>query len=175
MPYLAEPFIDVGSGGGLPGIPIAIAAGIRGTLVEPIRKRAAFLGREVERLALPLQVVVERAELVGRSSDHRERYRTATARAVGGPTEVLELTMPLLRVGGVALLQRGRALPGEAAALDDAALVLGGVVRSIVELGVERRIVIVEKTAPIGPRFPRRTGIPAKRPLCMTPVAAAAL
>ena len=53
-PYLAEPFVDVGSGGGLPGIPLAIATGFSGTLIEPIRKRAAFLAREARDLCLPL-------------------------------------------------------------------------------------------------------------------------
>lgn len=178
VPYVREPLVDVGSGGGFPGIPLAIATGAATTLIESVAKKAAFLRAVADELALPVEVICARAEDVGRDPAFRERFASATARAVGSVSTVLELTIPLLRVGGVALLQRGGLTPLQRAAACDAALVLGAAVASeyeVVEEGVVerapggpggRRLLIVKKLAPTGPRFPRRAGVPAKRPLC---------
>ncbi len=169
VPYVREPFVDVGSGGGFPGIPIAIATGYRGVLVESVVKKARFLEEVVRELALPLEVRVGRAEDAGRAPELRERFASATARAVSSLPAVLELTIPLLSVGGLAVLQRGRLEARERTAAHDASLVLGATIEDDVALGGEldgRRIVLVRKVAPTGQRFPRRAGIPAKRPLC---------
>jgi 16S rRNA (guanine527-N7)-methyltransferase len=85
---------------------------------------------------------------------------------------VLELTLPLLKVGGLAVLQRGRLDDRERTAAVDAALVLGAVVEREIRIGPdedERRVVLARKVSATGPRFPRRAGIPAKRPLCYEP------
>ncbi len=169
VPYVREPFVDVGSGGGFPGIPIAIATGYRGVLVESVVKKARFLEEVVRELALPLEVRVQRAEEAGRAPEMRERFASATARAVSSLPAVLELTIPFLSVGGLAVLQRGRLEARERTAAHDASLVLGATIEDDVALGGEldgRRIVLVRKIAPTGQRFPRRAGIPAKRPLC---------
>ena len=169
VPYVREPFVDVGSGGGFPGIPIAIATGYRGVLVESVVKKARFLEEVVRELALPLEVRVGRAEDAGRAPELRERFASATARAVSSLPAVLELTIPFLSVGGLAVLQRGRLEARERTAAHDASLVLGATIEDDVALGGEldgRRIVLVRKVAPTGQRFPRRAGIPAKRPLC---------
>ncbi|MBD5604509.1 MAG: 16S rRNA (guanine(527)-N(7))-methyltransferase RsmG [Candidatus Eremiobacteraeota bacterium] len=169
VPYVREPFVDVGSGGGFPGIPIAIATGYRGVLVESVVKKARFLEEVVRELALPLEVRVGRAEDAGRAPEMRERFASATARAVSSLPAVLELTIPFLSVGGLAVLQRGRLEARERTAAHDASLVLGATIEDDVALGGEldgRRIVLVRKVAPTGQRFPRRAGIPAKRPLC---------
>ena len=161
------PLVDVGSGNGLPGIPLAIATGARMTLIEPIAKRAAFLREALATLGLTGEVVAERAEEAARWPDLREVFRTATARAVSSAPAVAELTVPFLAIGGRALLQRGSLEPRERNAVADAALVLGAELVEERILGGERRVLVLEKRAPTGPRFPRRNGVPAKRPLCL--------
>jgi 16S rRNA (guanine527-N7)-methyltransferase len=162
-----SPLIDVGSGNGVPGIPLALATGARVTLLEPIKKRAAFLRRALIELALEGEVVDARAEDAGRDPARREAYGTATARAVASAPAVAELTVPFLAVGGRALLQRGGLEAKERNAVADAALVLGAELVEERALDGDRRILILQKTTPTGPRFPRKNGIPAKRPLCL--------
>ncbi|MBV8299949.1 MAG: 16S rRNA (guanine(527)-N(7))-methyltransferase RsmG [Candidatus Eremiobacteraeota bacterium] len=161
------PLIDVGSGNGLPGIPLALATAARVTLLEPIKKRAAFLRAALGALALGGEVVVERAEEAARDPLYRERFATATARAVASAPTVAELAVPFLAIHGHALLQRGSLEPAERHAVADAALVLGAEFVEERVLDGERRILVLEKHAPTSPRFPRRNGIPAKRPLCV--------
>lgn len=160
------PLIDVGSGNGLPGIPLALATAARVTLLEPIKKRAAFLRSAIGALGLDGEVVAERAEDASRDPVYRERFATATARAVASAPTVAELTVPFLALAGRALLQRGGLEPTERNAVADAALVLGAELVEERVIDGERRILILEKRAPTSPRFPRRNGIPAKRPLC---------
>jgi len=162
-----DPLIDVGSGNGLPGIPLAIATGVRVTLLEPIKKRASFLDAALRQLGLHGRVVAERAEDAARSADYREGFGTATARAVGAAPTVAELTVPFLRVGGRAVLQRGAMQDRERHAVADAALVLGAMLTEERLLAGERRVLILQKVASTSPRFPRKNGIPAKRPLCL--------
>lgn len=161
-----SPLVDVGSGNGLPGIPLALATGARITLVEPIKKRARFLEAALRALALDSEVLAARAEDAARDPAHRERFMTATARAVASAPTVAELTVPFLAVGGRALLQRGSLEAAERNAVADAALVLGAELTEERPLGGDRRILVLRKTAPTGPRFPRKNGVPAKRPLC---------
>ncbi len=172
VPYIAEPFVDVGSGGGFPAIPLAIATGFRGTLVESVAKKARFLRETIEALGLPLDVRDQRAEEAARDPGLRERFVAATGRAVGSIPTVLELTLPFLRAGGVAVLQRGAVGPAERDAASDAALMLGGRIEADLrayEPGDERRVLLVRKVSPSAVRFPRRAGVPAKRPLCLDP------
>ena len=161
------PLIDVGSGNGLPGIPLALATGVRVTLLEPIKKRAHFLRRALAELGLDGEAVGARAEDAGRDPAFRERYLTATARAVASGPAVVELTAPFLAVGGRALLQRGGLSAGERNAVADAALVLGAELVEERALEGDRCILILRKSGPTGPRFPRKNGVPAKRPLCL--------
>jgi 16S rRNA (guanine527-N7)-methyltransferase len=123
----------------------------------------------IAELALPLEVYAGRAEDAGRDARYRGAFAAATARAVASFPAVLELTIPLLAVGGVAVLQRGRLDARERAAAVDASLVLGADLEGERRVGAEddaRRVVLVRKVARTGTRFPRRAGIPAKRPLC---------
>jgi 16S rRNA (guanine527-N7)-methyltransferase len=162
------PLIDVGSGNGVPGIPLALATGVRVVLLEPIKKRALFLRGAVEALGIDGEAVAERAEDAARDPRYREAFATATARAVASAPAVAELTLPFLALGGRALLQRGSLDERERNAVADAALVLGGAVVEERPIDRERRLVIVEKRGPTSPRFPRRNGIPGKRPLCFS-------
>lgn len=164
---VVAPLIDVGSGNGVPGIPLALATGAELTLLEPIGKRARFLESALDALAIRGTVVARRAEDAGRDPAYRECFATATARAVAGAPAVAELTVPFLAVGGRALLQRGSLDATERNAVADAALVLGAELVEERAVDGERRILVVRKTTPTGPRFPRRNGIPTKRPLCI--------
>jgi 16S rRNA (guanine527-N7)-methyltransferase len=171
VPYVRLPLVDIGSGGGFPGIPLAIVLGGPVTLVESVGKKAAFLRDVAAALGLGVTVVRERAEEAARNPALRGRFASATARAVASAPTVIELTVPFLEVGGVAVLQRGRLDERERTAATDAALVLGAEVAAehpagAGEPGDERRVLLVRKLDPTAQRFPRRAGIPAKRPLC---------
>ena len=161
------PLIDVGSGNGVPGIPLALASGARVTLLEPIAKRGGFLRRAVAALGIDGEVVVARAEDAARRAEYRERFMTATARAVASAPTVAELAVPFLAVGGRALLQRGGLEVAERNAVADAALVLGAELVEERPLDGVRRVLVLEKRGVTGPRFPRKNGVPAKRPLCL--------
>jgi 16S rRNA (guanine527-N7)-methyltransferase len=165
---ITGPLIDVGSGNGVPGIPLALATGARVVLLEPIKKRAAFLTAALAALGLDGEAVAERAEDAARNPAYREVFQTATARAVSSAPTVAELTAPFLAIGGRALLQRGSLDERERNAVADAALVLGAELTEERPLGGERRLVILQKRAPTSFRFPRKNGVPAKRPLCLT-------
>jgi 16S rRNA (guanine527-N7)-methyltransferase len=164
---VAAPLVDVGSGNGVPGIPLALATGVPVTLVEPIAKRATFLRAALAGLGLEGSVVAARAEDAAREPALREQFQTATARAVASGPAVAELTVPFLAVGGRALLQRGELTPRERDAVADAALVLGAELVEERPVGGERRILVLAKRSPTSPRFPRRNGVPTKRPLCL--------
>ncbi len=167
VPYVREPFVDIGSGAGLPAIPIALACGIPVTMIEATRKKARFLESLLAELALAGEVVAERAESAAHDARRREHFASGTARAVAGAPVVAELLLPFIAPGGVAILQRAAVEVRERVALDDASLMLGGHVEAEDELGGERRILLVRKTGVTPRRFPRRAGIPEKRPLCM--------
>jgi 16S rRNA (guanine527-N7)-methyltransferase len=162
-----ESLVDVGSGGGLPGIPLALATGARVVLIEPTAKKAAFLERALLACGVTGEVVAERAEVAGRDERFREQFAFATARAVSTAPTVAELTVPFLRIGGRALLQRAGIEPRERQALEDAAPMLGAELTEEREVGGERRILVLEKRRPTEQRFPRRNGVPEKRPLCI--------
>lgn len=166
--FVRGPLVDVGSGGGLPAIPLAIATGSSVTLVESTTKKAAFLEAVLGSLHLEGRVIPQRAELAARDPALRERFACATARAVSSAPTVLELTVPFLQLGGIAVLQRGRMDERERNAVIDAAPMLGAVLAEEVAMDGDRRILLIKKTAPTGQRFPRRTGIPEKRPLCLS-------
>jgi 16S rRNA (guanine527-N7)-methyltransferase len=162
-----ESLVDVGSGGGLPGIPLGLATGARVLLVEPTAKKAAFLERALRECGLAGEVIAERAEVVARETRFREQFAFATARAVSRASTVAELTVPFLRIGGRALLQRGDEEPMERQALEDAAPMLGAALVDVRQLDGNRRVLVLEKIRPTEQRFPRRNGVPEKRPLCL--------
>jgi 16S rRNA (guanine527-N7)-methyltransferase len=167
VPFVRGPLADVGSGGGLPAIPVAIATGISVTLIESTTKKAAFLESLLAQLDLPGRVIPERAELAGRHTDLREQFACATARGVASAPTALELTLPFVRLGGTAVLQRGKMDERERNAVRDAAPMLGAVAAEEVSLADNRRLIIVRKQSATPERFPRRVGIPEKRPLCL--------
>lgn len=167
VPYVREPYVDIGSGAGFPAIPIALATGIEVTMIEATAKKAHFLESLLDELNLEGRVLAERSEIAAHRPELRERFASGTARALGSGPTVAELLLPLLAIGGTAILQRGTLSPEEQIALADASLMLGGKTEVEIPLEGSRRIVLVRKEGPTPGRFPRRTGVPAKRPLCL--------
>lgn len=168
VPYVRGPLADIGSGGGLPAVPLAVATGVPVTMVESTTKKAAFLEAVLGSLHLQGRVIPQRAELAARDPALRGQFQCVTARAVSSAPTVLELGVPFLRVGGVAVLQRGRLEARERNAVADAAPMLGARLLDEIALDGERRILLVEKVAETPARFPRRVGMPEKRPLCFS-------
>ena len=164
--------IDVGTGAGFPGLPLKILyPAMHLTLVESVGKKTDFCHHIVERLELQDVVVIqERAEALGKMTEHREQYDWALARAVAILPVLLEYLLPLVRVGGKVLAMKGESGPAEAQTAERATQLLGGHLRQLTPVtlpGVveERYLVVVEKVAATPEKFPRRVGIPAKRPL----------
>jgi 16S rRNA (guanine527-N7)-methyltransferase len=167
--HVRSPLVDVGSGGGLVGIPLAIATGARVVLIESVGKKARFLREAVAALDLDAEVVAERAEIAAHEPTLRGQFASATARAVGSAPTVLELTLPFLAPDGLAILQRGALDDNERRATADAALMLAGEVVGEEQAGGGRVVLLVAKRGPTALRFPRRPGVPEKRPLCLAP------
>jgi 16S rRNA (guanine527-N7)-methyltransferase len=164
--------IDVGSGGGLPGIPLAIAfPGLQTTLLESVGKKAAFLRDAASELGLDRVVVrAERAEDAARAPGERDGYDLVVARALAPLPAALELCLPFARPGGVVVLPRGSDLAaqladGEAAAGQLAARLRPPLALDDPELPPGRSLVVADQRGPTPSRFPRRAGLPAKRPL----------
>ncbi len=166
VPYLRSPYLDVGSGAGLPGIPVALVTGADTVLLEATAKKAAFLREAIDALCLTAcRVVAGRAEDAGRDPELRERFESATVRAVASAPAAIELVVPFLAVGGLAILQRGASESIEPASVEAAASALGCTLESEIPLGGGGRLLLVRKTGPTPDRFPRRPGMAAKRPL----------
>lgn len=166
VPYAQGPLVDVGSGAGFPAIPVAIATGIAVTLIEANGKKARFLSGALETLGVQATVICDRAETAAHRPDLREQFAAGTARALARATTTAELVVPFLGIGGIAALQRGRMANEERNSLSDAALVLGAELAEIVDVDASRQIAVLVKKRPTPARFPRRSGVPAKRPLC---------
>ena len=160
--------VDVGAGAGFPGVALKLAMpSLRLTLIEATAKKAEFLRWLAGDLALDgVEVLTGRAEMLAHDAELREAFDVATARALGPLTVVLELTLPFVRAGGVLLAQRGSEGAAEAEAAGAAAEALGGAIREAHAIdGGERCVVVVDKRTPTPERYPRRVGVPAKRPL----------
>jgi 16S rRNA (guanine527-N7)-methyltransferase len=163
---------DIGTGGGFPGLPMRIVEpGIQLTLIEAQARRCRFLEAIVEALDLPdVRVVQARAEEAGRLPDLRGQSDLVVARALAALPILVEYGLPLLRLGGVLATPKGSRVEEEKAASQAAIATLGGTLEPSLALSVaagapEQQVVVVRRTAPLDDRFPRRAGIPAKRPL----------
>lgn len=164
--------IDIGTGAGFPGIPIKIIyPKMQLTLVESVGKKAEFCRHVVKMLDLPgVEVVQERAENLGQYPAYREQYDWAVARAVAILPVLAEYLLPLVRVGGSMLAMKGESGPAEAHSAERAMRVLGGHLRQLLPVtlpGVaeERYLVVIDKVAATPKGYPRKVGVPAKRPL----------
>ena len=164
--------IDIGTGAGFPGIPLRIVyPGLRLTLVDSVGKKADFCQLVVNTLHLKgLKVLKDRSEELGAAKIHREQYDAATARAVAVMPVLCEYLLPLVRVGGKMLAMKGESAPEETLTAAAAIGKLGGAEPALTEVvlpGVEgkRYLVSIPKTAHTPAGYPRRTGLPLKKPI----------
>jgi 16S rRNA (guanine527-N7)-methyltransferase len=167
----AQSLIDVGSGAGFPGIPLKILfPQMTLVLLESIAKKGAFLDQVVSTLNLEdVTVIVERAEIVGHDAAHRQQYDWAVARAVAHLSPLLEYLLPLCRIGGHALAQKGARALEELMDAREAIQILGGQVGDQYPVGstgeADAFLIVIEKVKETPEKYPRRAGIPVKRPL----------
>ncbi len=164
--------VDIGTGAGFPGIPLKILyPAMRLTLVESVGKKAMFCQHIVRILGLEnVEVLHARAEEIGQKPEHREKYDWGLARAVAKMDVLAEYLLPLVQVGGAMLAQKGESGLMEAQAAERIMKMLGGKLRQIVQVNLpgvadDRYLVIVDKAAATPPRYPRKPGIPVKKPL----------
>jgi 16S rRNA (guanine527-N7)-methyltransferase len=164
--------IDVGTGAGFPGIPLKILyPNLKLTLVESVGKKAMFCQHIVRVLGLEHAEVIQcRAEELGQKVEHRERYEWAVARAVANLNVLSEYLLPLVKIGGSMLAQKGESGPAEAQSAEEAMKILGGKLKQLIPVNLpgvadDRYLVLVEKVAATPHNYPRKPGIPAKTPL----------
>lgn len=165
-------FIDIGTGAGFPGIPLHILfPEMKLTLVDSVEKKTAFC--EIVSKALNLtqtKCLHARAEELGLSKEHREKYDVAAARAVARLPILCEFLLPLVRPGGVMLAQKGETAEAEIADSENAIRVLGGGETKLSEYTLpevegKRYLISIKKLKKTPPGYPRRVGLPAKRPI----------
>lgn len=164
--------IDIGAGAGFPGLPLKIASlDLKLTLLEATGKKAVFLTHVAAALELTDVAVLNlRAEEAARHTGHREKYDIAVSRAVASLDTLCELCLPFCRIGGAFIAMKKSDIAAEVDSATRAIQTLGGRLRSIVPVEFSllpdtRKLVIVEKIAPTPPEYPRRNGLPAKKPL----------
>lgn len=162
---------DIGTGAGFPGLPLKLLwPEMQLLLVESVGKKTEFLQHMVEVLDLrDVEICTSRAEELGRDPRYREQFAGVTARAVSTLNVLAEYCLPLCRIGGVFVAPKSAAGEGEAQAAQRAIRLLGGEQGPSIPVqlpGVEpRTLVVVHKMQPTPAQYPRRVGIPAKRPL----------
>lgn len=170
----AESLVDVGSGGGLPGIPVQVAALVpRVTLVESAAKKVRFLEHAVHELRLAgVSVEHARAEEYGVGEAGRERFAVGLTRAVASLAVVAEYCLPLVAVGGIVVAMKAGVKPEEVDTAGRASRLLGGEVAEIRPVSFipelpqkKRHLVVIEKKAPTPSGYPRAPGRASKRPL----------
>jgi 16S rRNA (guanine527-N7)-methyltransferase len=172
LPHLGSALtvVDVGSGGGLPGLALKVARPeLRLALIEANHRKAAFLEHASAELDLAnVDVIAQRAEDAGRDERLRERFDAAVARALAPMAVLAELCLPLVRVGGRLLAMKTND-DDEIDAARPAIELLGGALVAVEpapsELRERGQVVVVSKVAPTPPEYPRRAGVPARRPL----------
>ena len=164
---------DIGAGAGFPSLPLKIAfPQLKVTIVDSLNKRITFLEELVAKLGLSdVELVHDRAETFSaKKSTHREQFDVVTARAVARLAVLSELCLPAAKVGGEFIAYKALAAPEELHDATKAIAKLGGQVRQTVKLTLpgtddERNIILIDKTAPTPQKYPRRPGLPNKKPI----------
>lgn len=167
----SDKVIDVGTGAGFPGIPLAINCGANITLLDSLNKRINFLQEVKEKLDLTnVQNIHGRAEEVGRQKEHREIYDVAVSRAVAPMNILVEYLLPFVKVGGVCICMKGPNASDEISNANNAINLLGGKLIDKVNIKLnggelDRNLIVIKKINNISGKYPRKPGMPAKQPL----------
>ncbi len=168
----AHSVIDIGSGAGFPGIPLAICFPDKQFLsLDSTQKKINFQRQACESLGLTnLKAVWGRAEELAHQADYRENFDLALARAVSQTNVLLELALPFMKVHAAAVFYKGKDYERELTAIENALPVLGAQLDRTVpyllprDFG-ERALVVIEKIEPTPSQYPRKPGVPQKKPL----------
>jgi 16S rRNA (guanine527-N7)-methyltransferase len=171
-PDLQGAVIDLGTGGGFPGLPIAMAYPDQAvTVMDSTAKKISFIESGLATLELSnVQTVVDRTETLARNSLHREQYQLATIRAVAEAAVCAEYAVPFLAVGGTAILYRGHWSEAETVVLTGVVQQLGAKITEVVQYVTpctqsERHCIYIQKEVTTPVRFPRAVGTPSQKPL----------
>lgn len=164
--------VDVGTGAGFPGLPLKIVRPeLEMTFLDATKKKVEFIEGVCRALSLTdTQCLWGRAEDLGQNPAHRETYDRVLSRAVSALNTLSELCLPLVKIGGFVIAQKGIGVEGELEQAQAAIKKLGGLVREAITfelpgLGELRTLVVIEKISPTPPSYPRRPGVPARNPL----------
>lgn len=164
--------IDVGAGAGFPGIPIKIICpSVKLSLLEARNKKSMFLEKVTDEMNFQkVKILNGRAEIFGQGTDHRERYDIAISRAVARLSVLSEYCLPLVRVGGLFVAQKGRSYKEETDKALKAVQLLGGELIGVENVRIpfinqERYLLVIKKIKGTPSKYPRKEGLPQKRPL----------
>jgi len=164
--------IDIGTGAGFPGVPLKILfPQLRLVLIESTAKRTAFLHHVIQKLELAdVEVLNGRAEELAHCPSHREQFALVVSRAVAALATLVELTLPFCRIGGRFVAQKKGEIDQEINEAKQAIARLGGKLDQMNriemdEFNDERYLVIIDKIHPTPSKYPRRPGIPRRRPI----------
>jgi 16S rRNA (guanine527-N7)-methyltransferase len=164
--------IDIGAGAGFPGIPLKIVfPDIKLILLEATGKKATFLNETVGVLGLQdVGVLNTRAEVAAHQPEHREKYDVVISRAVAPLDTLSELCLPFCRIGGTFIAMKKGEIGAEVNTAAIAIQMLGGVLPvitsvNLTEFADDRKLVVIKKTNSSPSQYPRRDGVPAKKPL----------
>lgn len=163
--------LDVGSGAGLPGLALKILyPDVEVILLDSVKKKASFVEHLIDVLGLErVEIVAGRAEDLARDSRYRQCFDAVVSRGVARLATLAELTLPFCAVGGVVVAMKKKDVDDELNEAEAAIGVLGGRLKSVMHLRLkeldDRALVIIDKVTDTPERYPRRSGIPQKRPL----------
>ena len=164
--------IDVGTGAGFPGIPIAIMKkDVKITLLDSLNKRINFLNEVCRELKLNnVDTIHGRAEEIGKNKEHREKYDIAVSRAVANMSTLSEYLIPLVKIGGKCICMKGSEIEQELEQAKFAIKELGGKIEKVEKFtlpdsDMERNIIIIKKIKETSNKYPRKAGMPSKVPI----------
>jgi 16S rRNA (guanine527-N7)-methyltransferase len=166
-----ESLADIGAGAGFPGIPLKLLwPELRLLLVESVGKKTEFLAHIVKTLGLTdVEICTGRAETLGQTASYREQFALVTGRAVANLNVLAEYCLPLCQVGGLFVAPKSADGAQEAALAERALQQLGGQYQQTIDVQLPevdpRTLVVVRKVQPTPTQYPRRVGLPLKRPL----------
>ena len=168
----AKSIIDVGTGGGFPGIPLAVYSPEKHfTLLDSLNKRLKIIGELSSELGITnIDLLHARAEDAARDPKHREKYDLCVSRAVSNLSTLAEYCLPFIRKGGYLMAYKGPDCEAELKDAFEALKILGGKAveirdTSMAEYGLEHKILVIEKVKNTPKAYPRQAGKPAKAPL----------